>query len=128
MKMKLSARESFMSRYCLVGFGVLLLACQPVALADEPVFSGPQVGEKLPSFKAKGVFGDLAGKEFDLIKRADGKPVALIFFHARTRPAFGLTNTIMKYAASKSKDGLESAVIFLSDDPTKTEKCPQVVQ
>lgn len=126
--MKLSARESFMSRYCLVGFGVLLLACQAVAFADEPVFSGPQVGEKLPSFKAKGVFGDLAGKEFDLIKRADGKPVALIFFHARTRPAFGLTNTIMKYAASKSKDGLESAVIFLTDDPTKTEKWLQVVQ
>jgi hypothetical protein len=121
-------KGTLMSRHCLSGIVILLLACPVATCADKPVFSGPQVGEKLPSFKAKGVFGDLAGKEFDLIKRAEGKPVALIFFHARTRPAFGLTNTIMKYAASKSKDGLESGVIFLTDDPTATEKWMRVVE
>ncbi len=34
----------------------------------------------------------------------------------------------MKYAASKSKDGLESGVIFLTDDPTATEKWMHVVE
>ena len=116
------------SRYCLFGFAVLLLACQGVSLADDPVFSGPQVGEQLPPFKAKGVFGDLADQEFDLIEQSAGNPVALIFFHARTRPAFGLTNTIMTYASSKSNDELESGVIFLTDDPTETEKWMHVVE
>ena len=107
-----------MSRNYLLGFAVLLLLFPGVARADDDVFSGPQVGEKLPSFKVKGVFGDLAGKELDLIERADGKAVALIFVHVKTRPAFGLTNTIMKYAVTRSKDGLENGVIFLTDDPT----------
>ena len=120
--MEMLTRGILISRYCLFGFVVLLLACKGVASADDSVFSGPQVGEKLPPFKAKGVFGDLAGKEFDIIKRADGKSVALIFFHARTRPAFGLTNAIMRYAASRSKKGLVSGVIFLTDDSTATEQ------
>jgi len=107
-----------MFRNYSLGFVVLLLLFPGAASADDAVFSGPQVGEKLPSFKVKGVFGDLAGKELDLIERADGKAVALIFVHVKTRPAFGLTNTIMKYAATRSKDGLQNAVIFLTDDPT----------
>ena len=92
------------------------------------MFSGPQVGEKLPSLKVKGVFGDLAAKELDLVERADGKPVALVFFHARTRPAFGLTNTVMRYVASRSADGLTGGVIFLTDDPTSTENWLQIVE
>jgi hypothetical protein len=109
-----------MSRYCLVGIVVLLLSCQTAMSADDPVFSGPQIGETIPPFTAKGVFGDLAENEFDLIKQADGKPVALIFVHDLTRPGFGLTNSIMKYAATK--EGLTCGVVFLTDDATATTK------
>jgi hypothetical protein len=116
-----------MSRYWPCGVVILLVAVQGALRADDPVFSGPQVGERLPPFTARGVFGDLAGKEFDLIERSAGKSVALIFVHARTRPAFRLTNTIMKFAASKSREGLESGVVFLTDDPTATEKWMHVV-
>ena len=49
--------------------------------AEDPVFSGPQAGEKLAKFKVRVLFGDLAGKEVDLIERAQGKPVLLIFSH-----------------------------------------------
>lgn len=91
-------------------------------IADDAVFSGPQVGEKLPSFEATGVFGDLTGKTFDAVKNAGDKPVALIFVHARTRPAFGLTNLVMKYAATRSKAGLTGCVVFLTDDATSTER------
>ncbi len=107
-----------MLRYCPLGFTLLLMSCAIGWSADEVIFSGPQVGEKLPSLMAKGVFGDLADKEFDLIAKADGKPVALIFVHARTRPAFGLTNTIMRWAATRSEKGLASGVIYLTDDST----------
>ncbi len=117
-----------MSLYKLIGLVFLLPFCQLAATADDPVFSGPQVGETLPPFNATGVFGDLAGKEFDLIERADGKPVVLIFVHALTRPGFGLTNTIMRYAASRSKDGIERGVVFLTDDATKTANWMGIVK
>ena len=47
--------------------------------AEDPVFSGPQAGEKLTKFKVRVLFGELAGKEVDLIERAQGKPVLFIF-------------------------------------------------
>lgn len=111
---------------CLVALA--LSVQQYIQAEDEPVFSGPQPGEKLPSFKAKEVFGDLAGKEFDFIKQAEKNSVALIFVHARTRPAFGLTNTMMKFAATRSKAGLESGVIFLTEDPTATQAWMRLVE
>jgi hypothetical protein len=95
-------------------------ALVPVSAEDEPVFSGPQPGEKLVSFKIKNVLVEPA-KEVDLIASADGKPVLIVFFHKRTRPAFGLTNTLMKYALTRTKAGLTSGVAFLTEDTTETE-------
>ncbi|HEY8504654.1 MAG TPA: hypothetical protein VIL46_08730 [Gemmataceae bacterium] len=113
-----------------VPFAVLaaLALAPPGASGDDPVFSGPQPGEKLPPLKAKGVFGDLAGKEFDPVARADGKPIALVFVHERTRPAFGLTNAVMRYAAERGKDRLVAGVVFLTDDATATEKWMNLVR
>ncbi len=107
-----------MSRCCLFGLTILFLAGHSSALADDPIFSGPQVGEILPAFKAKGVFAGQADKELDLVKQADGKPMALVFVHAKTRPAFGLTNKVMQYASTRSKAGLVCGVVFLTDDAT----------
>ncbi len=101
-----------------------LIALFTVALTragEEPVFSGPQPGEKLPGFSMKGVLGDDAGKQIDPVARADGKPVLIVFCHERTRPAFGLTNTITRFAASRAKDGLVSGVCFLTGDATSLE-------
>jgi hypothetical protein len=109
-----------MSTYIRFVLVVLLLSGQAAMFGDEPVFSGPQLGEKLPPFNAKGVFGDLADKDIELVGRSAENPVLLIFFHERTRPAFGLTNMAMKYAVSRKKDGLQSSVIYLTDDATET--------
>ena len=109
-----------MSRYSRFIFTVLLLTGQAAVFGDEPVFSGPQVGEKLPPITVKGVFGDLADKDVELAGKPAEKPVLLIFFQKKTRPAFGLTNTIMKYAASRKRSGLQSSVIHLTDDVTDT--------
>jgi len=89
--------------------------------ADEEIFSGPQVGEKLAAFKARGVLGDLAGKEVDLVGDAKGQPTAIIFVHEVTRPSVGLTRLIMNYAGKRATDGLHGGVVFLTDDPTDTE-------
>jgi len=98
------------------------------AAAEDEIYSGPQPGEKLPGFSVKGVFGEHAGKEFDPVKVADGKPVLIIFVHARTRPAFGLTNAMMKYAATRKKDGLGATVVWLTEDATETEKWLKIVE
>ncbi len=95
---------------------------------EEPIFSGPQPGEKLPGFQVAGVFGDQAGQDIDLVQAADGQPLVLVFFHARTRPAFGLTNTIMRYAITRKEAGLVNGVVFLTDDATETENWLKRVQ
>ena len=105
-----------------------LLAFTAFANAEDSIFSGPQIGEKLPPLKVKGVLGDHAGKEFELVELAGEKPIFVVFVHARTRPAFGLTNAMMRYAATRKKDGLTSGVVFLTPDSTSTEKWMNVVQ
>ncbi|MDG1896602.1 MAG: hypothetical protein P8J37_16995 [Fuerstiella sp.] len=109
-----------MSHYSRFTFLFVLLFAQETLLADEPIFSGPQVGEKLPPLNVKGVYGDLADKDIELAAAPATDPELLIFFHERTRPAYGLTNMMMKYAASRKKDGLKSSVIYLTDDATET--------
>ena len=117
---------SHASRFAIAALSIALSAL-PIA-AQEPVFSGPQPGERLPPLSIKGVFGDHDGKTIDVLERAGGKPVLIMFAHRRTRPAFGLANTVSRYAAKRSKDGLTTAVVFLTDDPTATTKWMNVVK
>lgn len=97
------------------------LSATAMFAADDAIFSGPQVGERLVPFTARGTLGEVAGKEFDVVSTADGKPTLLIFVHEVTRPSVGLTRLITDYAAKRAKDGLVSGVVFLSADPTETE-------
>jgi len=100
-----------------------LLSTMPtLAQADEPIFSGPQIGEPLPALKLQGVFDEEGGKEIEPTKQAGDSPQLIVFFHQRTRPAFGLTNTLMSYAATRKTDGLHSSVAFLSPDATATKQ------
>lgn len=103
---------------CLA-IAILAASESPVLAAVDPVFSGPQVGEPLPSFQIRNVLAEPA-RSVDPIQSADGNPVMIIFVHKRTRPAFGLTNALMNYAQTKKKSGLSSAVAFLTPDATET--------
>jgi hypothetical protein len=89
--------------------------------ADDPIFSGPQLGEELPSLEVRGLSGEQAGQQFDLVAQAKGKPIVVIFVHQLTRPGLALTNTVMRFAASRAKSGLVAGFVFLTDDVTKTE-------
>ena len=90
--------------------------------AEDPVFSGPQVGEKAASFRVRGVFGERDGKEFDPIAVANNRPALIVFMHQLTRPAFGLTRAVTQFAASRKKDGMSAFFVLLTDDMTKTEQ------
>lgn len=97
----------------------LLLICSALLTADEDrVFSGPQPGEKLPGFKIASAADDNGDRETNVMVIAGDKPVALVFVHKRTRPAFGLANTVMKLVADR-KDKIVGGLVFLSDDPTE---------
>lgn len=100
---------------------VLILAGSVTLAQDDPVFSGPQVGEKLLPFQVKAVIGESAGSEFDPVAHAAGKPLVLVFVHQRTRPAFGLTNLVLEMTADRGESGLQAAAIYLSSDPTESE-------
>jgi hypothetical protein len=90
-------------------------------LLAEEVFSGPQVGETLAPVVAQRAIAEEADQSFDLIKRAGGKPVVIVFVHKVTRPSVGLTRILMNYAAKRAEDGLTAGVVFLTDDPTETK-------
>ena len=100
---------------------LLVLSFSITARADDPVFSGPQVGEKLPEFKLRGVFDDNAGKELDFVKQANGKPIVLIFIHDLNRQSIAMTRILSQYTASRAKDGLATGVVWLDDDATEAE-------
>jgi hypothetical protein len=96
------------------------LVAGTAAAADDPVFSGPQPGEKLPGFTMRGVFDDAAGKESDPVADAGKRPVVLVFVHELTRPSLAVFRTVMNYAATREKD-LSAALVFLGDDMTEME-------
>lgn len=90
--------------------------------AQDPVFSGPQVGEPLPGFQVAVIVGDDAnsGKDVDTSLIFDDQPTLLIFFHERTRPAFGLMRAVTNFA--EKRKGMKSMVVFLTDDATETQQ------
>ncbi len=100
---------------------LLVITLALTARASDPVFSGPQVGEKLPEFKLRGVFDDDAGKELDFVKQANGKPIVLIFIHDLNRQSIAMTRILSQYTASRAKEGLATGVVWLDDDATEAE-------
>ena len=100
-----------MPRFATTGF----------AWAEDAVFSGPQVGERLPPFKVRGFFGDDAGKDLDFITAAGGKPIVLVFIHECNRKSLLMTRTLTLYTAERAKDGLATGVVWLTEDVTEAE-------
>lgn len=91
------------------------------AIAQEQLFSGPQVGEKLSPFKVRADFDEEAGKDVDFVGQADGKPIVLIFVHDVNRQSISMIRILSAYTASRSEDGLSTGVVWLDDDATAAE-------
>lgn len=104
---------------CIAGWMLSLVAA--VQAEDQKIFSGPQVGEKLPAFKVRGVFDTDAGKDLDFVTQADGKPIVLIFVHDVNRQSIAMTRILSQYTVSRVKDGLATGVVWLHDDATEAE-------
>jgi hypothetical protein len=98
-----------------------LLASAP-ARGDDPVFSGPQAGEKLTPFTMTGVFDESAGRKIDLVSTAGGKPILLVFVHEANRPSIAVSRALLNYGAGRAKDGLVSGLVWLTDDATAADQ------
>lgn len=108
----------------LRGFLVMLLFCvsTSVSLAqEEKVFSGPQPGEKISTFKVLAFSGKNAGKEITVIGKDHKAPTMIVFVHEITRPGFQLMKPLDLYAKKLSSDGLQTYFVWLTEDKTKTE-------
>lgn len=90
---------------------------------DEPQqpFSGPQVGELLPSFPMKVVLGGKPGTDVDFVAAAEDSPVVVVFIHQLTRPGFALANAVMKYCNDVKDNKLHQGICFLSADPSQAQ-------
>lgn len=98
------------------GFALALVLSAGVALAVEPITSGPQVGEKVPGpFKPLNATGPDAGKEECLYCKNGSKPVAMVFARELTPEVVALIKKLDAATAAKSDAGLASCVIVLSD-------------
>jgi hypothetical protein len=109
-----------MTRLKLVVFAAFIGLATALS-AQDSIFSGPQVGEKLGRFTVRGVFDENAGKEFDFVQQAGGKPIVLIFVHDVTRPSMAMTRILSAYTAGRAKDGMATGVVWLADDVTEAE-------
>jgi hypothetical protein len=87
----------------------------------DSIFSGPQVGEELPPFEIVGVFDEKAGKRFDPITEAQGKPIVLLFVHQANRPSIGMTRILMNYLSERKDQDVSNCIVWLSPDPTQAE-------
>ncbi|OAI54720.1 hypothetical protein AYO44_14330 [Planctomycetaceae bacterium SCGC AG-212-F19] len=110
-----------MVRAFVVALILLGLSTGPLP-ADEPVFSGPQPGEKLTAFKVAGVLNALAGKEVELLGEIKGAPTVLIFVHEWTRQTLQLARPLDLYGTQWAKDGLNTQFVVLSADRAKAEQ------
>ena len=89
----------------------------------EPIYSGPQAGETLPSFKVIGLSGALEGVEFDPAARAGDKLHLLIFGkEARTFGRFlGNLGRQLDTIERNSGRAWEMSFIVVNDDPNDVE-------
>ena len=89
-----------------------LLLVSALALGD--VTSGPQVGDKLGDFKALGVSGPQADKEFQFLTQTKGKATLIVFVQKITRPALQFLRPVDDYAAKEDK--LSTHMVWLTGD------------
>ena len=102
-----------------------LLLAQPTP-ADDPIYSGPQVGEKAHEFSVVVAKGDRLGKTIKPLEEFANAPAILCFVHELTRPGARLIRRLDRFGAHHAGD-IETLFVFLTDDINASErKLPRV--
>lgn len=101
---------------------IVAFESRAAAIQDDPVFSGPQRGEKVAPFRVLQFAGPDAGKEVELAAADRAGPTMLVFVHEVTRPAMQLLRPIDLYATKLAPDGLATHFVWLTADRSRTEQ------
>ena len=91
---------------------------------EKPIFSGPQTGEKVPSFAATNLRGENAGEELDPVALAKDK-LHLMFFVSKSRTFgrfLGQLRQQLQAIEENSKQPWAMSVIVCTDDANEAEK------
>ena len=107
--------KSFLTLALLFCFGLSYL------VAADPVFSGPQAGEKTSPFKVVEVTGTNSGKERDPVAENSGRPTVLVFVHGIERSLVPLLRVVDEYGAMR-RETLTTEIVFLSADRIEGEQ------
>lgn len=91
-----------------------LLAASSLGAAD-PVFSGPQPGEKTTGFKVVAIGGEADGKERDPVNENSGAPTAFVFVHQVERSLIPLLRVIEQYGIER-RERIKTEFVFLTPD------------
>ncbi len=92
----------------------------------DPIFSGPQPGEKVTLFKVNAIKGAGAGTERDPITLHQGAATALVFVHGVERSLVPLLRAIDTYGASNATR-LRTEIVFLNADRLAGEQRTKAV-
>ena len=76
-------------------------------VALQALFSGPQPGEPLPSFKVLVCNGPRAGREADLVSEFGDAPVLILFAHYLDRNVQGSPSAFARAELSRLKEEMQ---------------------
>jgi len=106
----------FCRPYLTVWAAAVLLA--GTAMAEEPLKSGPQPGDRLPgTFEPLNVTGEYAGERHCLVCDAGLKPTVMIFARTLATATVDLLTRVDTATKAHARQRLVSFAVFLSDAP-----------
>src|SRR5438552_17811974 len=112
-----TSRSFHVSRRLVLVSLFLVLMTSAVLSAAEPLKSGPQPGEELPSsFEPLVVTGEYAGTNHCLVCENGLNPCVMIFARNASEPLLRLLSKIDAACAKHRVEGLGSFAVFLSND------------
>lgn len=89
--------------------------------AADPVFSGPQPGEKATPFRVVDITGPSAGSERPVSTAGTNPPTVLVFIHGIERSLVPLLRTLDDYGAT-NRSRLRTELVFLAADRLSGEQ------
>jgi hypothetical protein len=107
-------RQPFFS-FAIAALSVAVFGLPDALTAADPIFSGPQLGEKTTSFKVIDIGGSTDGAERDPIRENAGAPTVLVFVHTVERSLVPLLRVIDQYGVER-RERIKTEVVFLAPD------------
>jgi len=101
------------------------LALVLLSALQDPVYSGPQKGEKLPGFKVLHMNGEMKDAEIDFVADGKGASALIVFVHELTRPGAQVMRKLDEHAA---KRGVRGLIVLLPEDLNKSERYAPLLQ